>query len=295
VHAGPDGLRDELHVFQFGAEQVRLDGLAHHSLEKGVGILLGVVFVDVEGRLVDRWPGRHEHQTVVIGVVQAELHVGVAGAAKAFDRIGNARDPGELLREMGEVRGAQLDEERLLVAEVEVDRGGGVLDPVGDAAHGDGFVTFADEQLARGIEDAGAGFFAFPLASFLRSQNAPPKLNNVKLCSSVQVVKARTETRAQPCAGMRGWLRSGLAGAAGGRRSVRDLLHQVVDLVEDGPDRALQRDGVVIGNAPVGREHVQDLVTRQQNVGEPIQHALGERHVHRRDGIELDLFRIHSA
>ena len=78
-------------------------------------------------------------------------------------------------------------------------------------------------------------------------------------------------------------------------RSVRNSLHQIVDLIEDGTDGALERHGTVIRHLPIGGEHVQDFIARQQNIGEPIQHALVERHVHRGDGIELDLFCIHSV
>src|SRR5262249_24453065 len=91
-------------------------------------------------------------------------------AAEALDGVGDAGDGGELAGEGAEVAPAQLAHERLLVAEVEVDRGGGVLDAVRDAAHGDRVVALLGEHLTSGIEDLAADLLAFAGASFCRSQ-----------------------------------------------------------------------------------------------------------------------------
>jgi hypothetical protein len=108
----------------------------------------------------------------VAGVLHPEVDVCVACRAQALDGIGDLRDDAEALRECAEVAVAELGEERVLVAEVEVDGGGGVLDLVGDAAHRDGLDAFAGEELPCRVQDQGADFLAFTFSAFSRSQTA---------------------------------------------------------------------------------------------------------------------------
>jgi hypothetical protein len=130
----------------------------------------------------------------VIGVVQAE---GAIGASELPDRTQGVRVGGPR-RQQGreeprEVLLAQRPHQVVLVLEVVVDRGGGVLDGLRDASHGDLVVALAREQVPGRVEDLAPDLLALPFSPFHRSHPAPSiaavtgdfKDNDVKLWTNV--------------------------------------------------------------------------------------------------------------
>src|SRR5712691_8805447 len=161
VHARPEDLRDGVDVA--GTEMTARDGRLHRLSQESEGLLAGrggVVLGVLElGR-------RHEHEPVLIRVRGAEARVGQAELADAFDGIGGGRLLLEVLEEPREVLLAERQHEVVLVLEVVVDRGGRVLDGLGDPPHRDPLVPFGHEQLARGLEDPPAHLLALALLPF---------------------------------------------------------------------------------------------------------------------------------
>lgn len=66
---------------------------------------------------------------------------------------------------------ANLLEQFGLVFEIKVDRGGRILDLVRDAAHGDVFVAFLDEEFAGRVEDFLAEKFFLAKFAFFDAHN----------------------------------------------------------------------------------------------------------------------------
>ena len=70
-------------------------------------------------------------------------------------------------------------EELILVGEVNVDRGGRVLDLLRYAAHGDALVALGDEEFPGRVENLVPRFRLLAFASFLDSHNDDPSVNDV--------------------------------------------------------------------------------------------------------------------
>ena len=96
-----------------------------------------------------------------------------------------ARDLPELAGEGAEVLVAELPHQGVLVREVEVDRRGRVLDPLGDPPHRDGVVALVGEELPGRVEDPRPKLLLLPLPSFGCTQNVPPLVNYVNLTTKV--------------------------------------------------------------------------------------------------------------
>src|SRR6267143_885098 len=173
VDAGPQRLGDQLRVPGLLVEASLLDALLHHRAEEGVGVALGHALA-IRRRLPGGL-GRHEHQAVAAGMRKGELHVGAAQLAHPLDGVGLAGDAHRLLGESGEVALADLAEERVLVGEVLVDGGGGILDAFGDLAHRDRLDPLAREHLARGREDLLAQLQPLPVPALRRPHAAAPE------------------------------------------------------------------------------------------------------------------------
>src|SRR5262245_16784738 len=94
-------------------------------------------------------------------MLEAELDVGSAAAAETLDRIGDASELLEGGGERLEIEGAELREQRFLVLKVMVDRRGRVLDAIRDGPHGGRLVTFLDEHLPGGRQNALARLHSF--------------------------------------------------------------------------------------------------------------------------------------
>ena len=95
-----------------------------------------------------------ERHRVVMRVGQAEVDVEPQAVAQPRQGIRATLEMRrQVHREPFEGLVAERGEDRLLVREVQVDGGGGVFDPGGDAPHRHGVVAVTHEQLARGIED----------------------------------------------------------------------------------------------------------------------------------------------
>jgi hypothetical protein len=101
----------------------------------------------------------------VVRVADGEADVLVPQRADPLDGVGDVKHRAVSLRHPAEILVAQLAHELGLVLEVDVDRGGGVLDRVGDLPHGDGLVALAGEQLPRGIKDPLPRLLPLPLSS----------------------------------------------------------------------------------------------------------------------------------
>jgi len=126
----------------------------------------------------------------MVGMGECEADVLATALAEPLDGIGDSNRLLHIFGELAEVAFAKLEDQGVLVSEVVVDDGGGVLDFFGYGAHGNAFVTYGDEKLARGVEDGGADlvFFAFSAffgAHFADSYNGNSKYNSVK--SNVKV------------------------------------------------------------------------------------------------------------
>ena len=80
---------------------------------------------------------------------------------------------GQVVEQPREVLVAHGLDEVVLVLEMVVDRGGGVLDGVGDAPHGDAVVALAREQVARGVEDLPPDLLTLALASLDHAHSCP--------------------------------------------------------------------------------------------------------------------------
>ncbi|MGN6182153.1 MAG: hypothetical protein ACTHQM_00690 [Thermoanaerobaculia bacterium] len=186
VDAAPDCLRDEIDVVQAVARFALRDEVGDDALQKRVRVFRRISLVL---EIADRVLRRHEHEPVVARILEAESDVRVACGTKALHGIFDFRDLREAVGELLEIAVAELGEERVFVFEVEVNRGRGVLDPIGDAAHRDRVNSFIRKEFARRIENPGADFLTFALSTFLWSQNVPPLLNAVKLGSEVRFVK----------------------------------------------------------------------------------------------------------
>jgi hypothetical protein len=89
-------------------------------------------------------------------VIQAEVDVRETEPAGALRRVLDAPDALERLSEPLHVDRAELEEQRVLVPEMVIDRRRGVLDLPGDGAHGHRLDAIANEQIACGIEYLGA-------------------------------------------------------------------------------------------------------------------------------------------
>ena len=152
-----------------GAQQPARDRLADRPQDEGVGVLVAIA--DLDRALVGgvRRVRGHEHQAVVIGVAQREVGVGEPGGPQARDRVGDLGDLAEARRELEEVGVAERVDDRLLVAEVEVDRGRRVLDRRGDLPHRHRLVALLDEERPRRVEDLGPHLFLLALPAFLHS------------------------------------------------------------------------------------------------------------------------------
>src|SRR2546423_4286311 len=132
---------------------------------------------------------RHEQEAVMVRIVQPELQVQLSGAAESLDRIGDARDRAELLREFEKVVIAKFADQRVFVFEVEIDRGGRILDAVGNPSHRDRLIPLGREHFAGGVEDQGADFFSFPFPAFLSAQTS---LRNLTMLSYVRKLSLST-------------------------------------------------------------------------------------------------------
>ncbi len=87
VDAGPDHLRDEVGVGELGAEAALRRSPRRRDPEERVRVLLGVALLDAAVfRLHVVRVRRHEHQPVVVGVLEAETDVRAAGCAEPLDR-----------------------------------------------------------------------------------------------------------------------------------------------------------------------------------------------------------------
>jgi hypothetical protein len=123
----------------------------------------GEEVVPVVGRGVGR---AHEHDPVVLRVLDPEPHVGAAAGSHRLDRVVDA-GAGRLdgVVEPFELPGAHLEEQVLLVAEVAVDRRRGDAGGVGDGADGYGVLRSRLQQQPFGdLEDLGAEVLPFALA-----------------------------------------------------------------------------------------------------------------------------------
>src|SRR6185295_48222 len=110
-------------------------------------------------RLADSGNGSvHKHELEVLRLLAAEL---VEPPENTFDALERLEVPERLVEALGVVAGVQQAEaflrERVedvvLAGKVPVDGGGAVFDLLGDLPDGDVPVAFADEQLARGVEN----------------------------------------------------------------------------------------------------------------------------------------------
>ena len=103
-------------------------------------------------QLAARAPAQ-EQDAVLLGVLDAEADVGLAAGQEGVDGIVDAG--GRLFDgpiQLGEASGTNLEDQCVLVGEVEVDRGRGHADGVGDGPDGDGFLVAGrcEEALGRG-------------------------------------------------------------------------------------------------------------------------------------------------
>ena len=60
--------------------------------------------------------------------------------------------------------------------------------------------------------------------------------------------------------------------------------------MKDLPDATFDLARTFVRESPLGRDHVQDLVGREQNVAETIENPLAEGQLNRRDRIEIKAF-----
>jgi hypothetical protein len=109
---------------------------------------------------------RHEQQLVVARHRQREPHVGVPEIAEAGEWIAGRGRGEQRAVERGEVLADHLVDEVLLVLEVDVDRGGRVLDPQRHLAERHRLDPPLREQLACGIDDQRALGAALPFVAF---------------------------------------------------------------------------------------------------------------------------------
>src|SRR5215207_1755881 len=164
VQTTPEDLGELVRIVELWAVAPSGDPFAHRLQEHEVGVL----FQRGAARdlVHDVRLGRHEEEAVDAGVIDGEVHVGEPEPSGALRGIFDAPDALERLPELLHVDRAELEEKSMLVAEVVVDRGGGVLDLLRDCAHGDGLDAVADEELACGVEDLGADGVAGADATF---------------------------------------------------------------------------------------------------------------------------------
>lgn len=71
---------------------------------------------------------------------------------------------------------------------------------------------------------------------------------------------------------------------------VRQLLHEVIDLVIDVANRGFDVARGVVREAPLRADHVENLVGCEQDVGKSVEHTLTEGQLHRYNGIEVQRF-----
>src|SRR5882762_7193412 len=145
VDPRPERLRNQLRVPGLLVEAPLLDAFLHHRAEERVRVALGdapAFQVRLGGF------GSHEHQAVAAGMGQGEFHVGTAQLAQPLHRIGLAGDTQGLLGQ------------------------GGVLDAVGDLAHGDRLDPLAREHLPGRGEDLLAQLRLLPVPALCRTHAA---------------------------------------------------------------------------------------------------------------------------
>src|SRR5580704_557764 len=185
----PDDLRRQLDVGgKRGQELPGGRGLADRPEQKRVRILVRLALAFDRGKLLGRMR-RHEHQPVVIRMLEREPRIRPAHCPQSLLRIG---DGGDLLKFLGErppIRVAQLADQRVLVLEVVVDRRRRVLDLLGDRPHGHRVVPMLGEQLARGVQDLGPDrdlFALAPIGCRRRYHNNVLFVNIVKIQTDVK-------------------------------------------------------------------------------------------------------------
>ena len=130
---------------------------------------------------------RHEHEPVLVGMLDAEPGVPESELPDGVDGVGGRGLLGQMVEQAREVLVAQGLYEVVLVFEMVVDGGGGVFDRVRDAPHGDAVVALTREQVARGVEDLPPDLFSLALASFDHAHSVPPMVNNVNYRTDVPI------------------------------------------------------------------------------------------------------------
>jgi hypothetical protein len=119
--------------------------------------------------------GCQEHEAVVVGEGQAEAGIGAAETTDPVDRVGGCGLGLHGLQEPPEIAVAEGPHQVVLVLEVVVDGGGGVLDGLGYSSHGDRLVAFPREQVPGRVQDLVADLLFFPFSP-LRDSHDPPGL-----------------------------------------------------------------------------------------------------------------------
>src|SRR5215472_4420207 len=117
----------------------------------------------------------------MVGMFLSKIYVCQADLFDALHRIGNLRQPDQRVRQTAKVLVTDLAEEFVLVGEVPINRGRGVLDLVGNIAHRNTVIPSGDEQLAGRIENALTRLQPFPFPPLLYSHNTNPLVNVVIL------------------------------------------------------------------------------------------------------------------
>ena len=120
-------------------------------------------------------PG-HEHEPVVVGILEAEPRISeteLADPGHAAPGPGRRPQEGEETAELVLAQGVQ---EGVLVLEVVVDGGGGVLDGKGDAPHGDTACALGHEELAGRVQDLVADLLALPAPPLRHAHGRLPRV-----------------------------------------------------------------------------------------------------------------------
>ncbi len=111
----------------------------------------------------------------MVRVLDSEIDIDMAHLLNSLDRVGSLQRLCKSLGKGGEVAFAELTHQRLLVLEEAVDHAGRILDFLGNAPQGHGFITVPDEECARSVKDFFFTFGALPGAAFGSSHKTHPE------------------------------------------------------------------------------------------------------------------------
>src|SRR5258706_5779553 len=167
VDARPEPLGHGLRIPR--AEAAPRDGRLDRQLQDPEGFLARAARLR---DLLELGPG-HEHESVVVRVLEAEAAVAAAELADPLDRVVGRELPLERGEQLREVVLAERVDEVVLVLEMVVDGGGGVLDRIRDPPHRDLLVAFGREQLTGRVEDLRPDLLTLPLASLGDAHRLP--------------------------------------------------------------------------------------------------------------------------